>query len=309
MKKSIKVFAPATVANVACGFDILGFAVNEPGDEVIIRFKDTPGVTVSKITGDGGRLSKDPQKNTAGVPVLLFLEKIKSKQGVDIELHKKLPLGSGLGSSAASAVAAAFAINELFDRPLKTEELIPFTMEGERIACGAAHADNVAPAMLGGFVLVRSYDPLDIVSIPSPDNLYCSLVHPHIELRTEDSRKVLKKELLLKDAVVQWGNVAGLIAGLMKPDYALIGRSLTDVIVEPSRAMLIPGFEEIKQVALNAGALGCSISGSGPTIFALSDDKEKAKKICDAMANVFTSIKLDTDTYISKINKSGPKIM
>lgn len=309
MIKSIKVFAPATVANVACGFDILGFAVDEPGDEVIIRFKNSPGVTVSKITGDEGRLSLDPHKNTAGVPVLLFLEKIKSNQGIEIELHKKLPLGSGLGSSAASSVAAAFAINELFDRPFKPEELIPFTMEAERIACGAAHADNVAPAMMGGFVLVRSYDPLDIVNIPSPDNLYCALVHPHIELRTEDSRKVLKKELQLKDAVVQWGNIAGLIAGLMKPDFALIGRSLTDVIVEPSRAMLIPGFDAVKQAALDAGALGCSISGSGPTIFALSNNKEQAEKISEKMADIFKSLKLDTDIYISRINKAGPRII
>jgi homoserine kinase len=309
MEKSIHVFAPATVANVACGFDILGFAVDAPGDEVIIKLKRSPGVYIHRITGDNGKLSLDPSKNTAGVSVQAFLKHIDSRQGVEIELHKKISFGSGLGSSAASSVASAFAINTLLGNPLKTEELIPFTMEAERVACGSAHADNVAPGLLGGFVLVRSYDPLDIIRIKSPENLFCSLIHPHIEVRTEDARKILKKEIALKDAIVQWGNIAGLIAGLMKPDYDLIGRSLQDVIVEPVRSMLIPGFDAVKEAALKAGALGCSISGSGPTIFALSISREISEKVGDAMKEVFDSLKIGNDNYISKINIQGPKVL
>lgn len=305
----IKVFAPATVANVACGFDILGFAVDAPGDEVIVKFKKSPGVVISKITGDNGKLPRDPEKNTAGVAVLEFLKSIKSRQGVEIKLHKKMPLGSGLGSSAASAVAAVFAVNLLFGEPLKREQLLPFAMEGERIACGSAHADNVAPSLLGGFVLIRSYNPLDVVKIPTPKSLFCIIVHPQIEVRTEDARKILRREISLKDAISQWGNVAGLIAGLYKTDYSLIGRSLQDIIIEPVRAILIPNFEKVKNAALDAGALGCSISGSGPSIFALSNSLKTAKNIGQAMSGQFELLKIQSEIYISKINQDGPKIL
>mgnify|MGYP001598561680 CR=1 FL=1 len=307
--KSLKIFAPATVANVACGFDILGFAINEPGDEIILKLKDTPGVTITKIIGDNGRLPLDPKKNTAGVAVLAYLKHIRSDQGVEIEIHKKMPLGSGLGSSAASAVGGVFGINELLDRPLKKEELLPFAMEGERAACGFAHADNVAPSLLGGMILIRSYEPLEIIPIPTPPNLFCALVHPDFELRTADSRKVLKKEIELKDAVIQWGNVGGLIAGLMKSDYGLIGRSLQDVVAEPRRAPLIPGFFDVKNAALKAGALGCSISGSGPSIFALSQSLETAKTVGEKMQAAFSSQQINSEIYISPINRTGVKII
>ncbi len=307
--RSVKVFAPATVANVACGFDILGFAVDSPGDEVRVTLTDGEGVKITKIEGDNGKLSLDPSNNTAGVSVLEFLKKLNSKQGVEIELYKKLPFGSGLGSSAASAVASVFALNELMQRPFTVEQLVPFTMESERIACGTAHADNVAPGLLGGFVLIRSYEPLDIVRIPCPENLYCALVHPHVEVKTEDARKILRRDIQLKDAIVQWGNIAGLIAGLMQSNFPLIGRSLTDVIVEPVRSMLIPAFDQAKEAAMNAGALGFSISGSGPTVFALSDSKEKADQICIAIAKVFADLKLNSDQYVSAINKTGPRII
>jgi homoserine kinase len=307
--KSIKVFAPATVSNVACGFDILGFAIDNPGDEVIIRLKNKTGVVITKITGDGGRLPLDPECNTAGVSVLKFLENIKSKQGVEIELHKKMPLGSGLGSSAASSVGSVFALNELLDKPLKRTDLLPFAMEGERIACGSAHADNVAPSLLGGFVLVRSYEPIDVVKIATPKDLYCTIIHPQIEIRTEDARKILKKDISLKDAITQWGNIAGLIAGLMKSDYSLISRSLKDVIIEPVRSILIPGFDRIKSAVQQAGALGFSISGSGPSLFALSTSAKTAKLIGKAMQNEFQLMNIDSEIYISKINKSGPKII
>ena len=308
-KQSISVFAPATVANVACGFDVLGFAVEQPGDTVKLTLNNTQVVSITSIIGDGGRLPLAAERNTAGVAIVEYLRHIGKVQGVEISIEKKLPLGSGLGSSAASAAAAVVGINELMGKPLSRKELVPFAMEAERIACGAAHADNVAPAILGGFVLVRSYEPLDIIEIPSPDNLFCAVVNPHIELRTEDARKVLRREVQLHDAIAQWGNLAALIAGLMKPDFNLIGRSLHDVVAEPMRALLIPGFNDIKDAALNAGALGCSISGSGPSVFALCEHSTIAQNVVLAMQQAFAAIDLNSDAYISKVNKSGAAIV
>jgi len=309
LNKEIRVFASATVANVACGFDILGFAIDQPGDEVRMRLMSDPGVRIIGIKGDGGRLPLDPARNTVSVPVLALLKKLKSSQGFEIELHKNMPLGSGLGSSAASAVAGVFAANALLGNPLKRTELVEYALEGERIACGSAHADNVAPALLGGFALVRSYHPLDVVQIPTPDNLHCTILHPQIEIRTEDARKILRKQIPFKDAVTQWGNIAGLIAGLMNSDYELIRRSLQDVIIEPVRAILIPGFQEIKQAAIAAGALGCSISGSGPALFALSSSKETAEAVGRAMTSEMATLNIGSEVYISKINKVGPRIL
>jgi homoserine kinase len=307
--KSIKVFIPATVSNVACGFDIFGFALENPGDEVRIKLRNKPGVEISKITGDNGRLPLDPEKNTAGVSVLKYLNHLKSRQGVEIEVHKKMPLGSGLGSSAASAVGSVFGLNLLLNEPLTGTELIPFAMEGERIACGSAHADNVAPSMMGGFVLIRSYQPLDVIQIPTPNNLFCAVVHPQIEIRTEDARRILKKDISLKDAITQWGNTAALVAGLMKPDYDLISRSLKDVIIEPVRSMLIPGFDQAHDSAIKAGALGMSISGSGPSVFALAKSLKSAKAAAESILNEFKKFNMDGEIYISKINKNGPKII
>jgi homoserine kinase len=307
--KKIRAFAPATVANVSCGFDIFGFAVDQPGDEVVLTLTKDKDVTITTITGDEGKLSKDPQKNTAGVGVLTFLESLGLKQGVSIELHKKLPLGSGMGSSAASSVAALVGINKLMGEPLNRKELLPFAMEAERVACGAAHADNVAPSLIGGFVLVRGYSPLDVVSIPTPPNLFCVLVHPHVELKTSDSRQVLRSSISLKDAVTQWGNIAGLVAGLMKPDYGLISRSLKDVVAEPVRSVLIPGFDTIKELAVKEGALGCGISGSGPTIFSLCMEREQAARIGKVIQKQFSEYKLHSDVFVSKINQEGARII
>ncbi|HTF80718.1 MAG TPA: homoserine kinase [Cytophagales bacterium] len=306
---SIKVFAPATVANVVCGFDVLGFALHNPGDEVVMRKSNKPGVIIKSITGDNGRLPLDPEKNTVGVSVLNFLRHINSSEGVEIELTKNMPLGSGLGSSSASTVAGVFAVNELFGTPLKREELLPFAMEGERLACGSAHADNVAPSLLGGFVLVRSYAPLDVVKLPTPHDFYCSIVHPHIEVHTKDARQILPKQIFLKDAVTQWGNVAGLVAGLYQSDFELIGRSLKDVIVEPVRSILIPGFMQVKEAAMQAGAIGGGISGSGPSIFALSKGRDTAEKVTAAMKSVFDRINIGSDRYISEVNAEGPKVI
>lgn len=305
---SIKAFAPATVANVCCGFDILGFAVDHPGDEVRITLRKDELIQLVSITGDGGKLPREAMKNTASVAVASFLRSLGLNQGVDIELNKNLPLGSGMGSSAASGVAALVAINELMGNPLTREQLVPHAMEAERVACGSAHADNVAPSLLGGFVLVRDYSPLDVIRIDATEKIYCTLIHPHLELKTEDSRKVLRQLISLKDTITQSGNIAGLMIGLMKPDYALIGRSLKDVIAEPIRAAFIPGFDKMRTVALESGALGFGISGSGPTVFALSESLPIATRAGEAIQQEFERRELIADVYVSKINQRGAYI-
>jgi homoserine kinase len=309
MTDSVKVFAPATVANVTCGFDILGFAVDAPGDEIVLKMNNEGKVVIREILGDDGRLPLDPGKNTCGVVIQHFLRDLGSGQGIDIFLHKKMPLGSGLGSSAASAVAAIYAINELMGRPFTKKELLPYAMEGERVACGAAHADNVAPSLLGGFILVRSYDPLDTIALTVPDELYATLVHPQIEVRTKDAREILKREIRFSDAVRQSGNVGGLIAGLLMSDYELIGNSLVDHIVEPIRAILIPGYDEIKAAAKDQGALGAGISGSGPSLFSLSKGHDTAVNMGEAMREIFNTMDIENEVYISKINQIGPKVL
>lgn len=307
--KTIKAFAPATVANVCCGFDVLGFAVDFPGDEVVLKLNNSKEVTVSKIVGDGGRLPLEATKNTAGVAVQSFLQSLGVDQGVEIELYKNLPLGSGMGSSAASGVAALVAINELMGNVKSREELVPFAMEAERIACGSAHADNVAPSLMGGFVLIRDYNPLDVVKVKINLDLYCTLVHPHIEVKTSDSRRVLRSSISLRDAITQSGNIAGLMVGLAQADPLLISRSLKDVIAEPIRAAFIPGFEQVKLRAIEAGALGCGISGSGPTLFALSSTHEASLEVGEAMQLEFLKSHLKSDIYVSKINPEGAKIL
>ncbi|MBT1702403.1 homoserine kinase [Chryseosolibacter indicus] len=308
-KKIIRAFAPATVANVSCGFDVLGFAVDQPGDEVEIALNASAEVVIKSIVGDKGRLPLQADKNTAGVAVMSLLNALGLKQGVEITLYKNLPLGSGMGSSAASAVAALIGINYLLGEPFQKKDLLPFAMEAERVACGAAHADNVAPSLLGGVVLVRGYDPLDVVDIPLSGQLYCTLAHPNIELKTEDSRQVLRQNIPLKDAITQWGNIAGLVAGLMKPDYDLIGRSLKDVVAEPIRSLLIPGFNEIKDAAVKEGALGCGISGSGPTLFALSKNYSTADRVGRAMQLQFLKHKLNSEFYVSEVNRKGAYVI
>ena len=308
-KESIHVFAPATVANVSCGFDIFGFALEKPGDRIILRLKDKPGIVISKITGDNNKLPIDPTKNTVSVSIQGVLNHIGSNQGLDIEVHKEMPLGSGLGSSAASSVGGVFAINKLLNINLKPIEVLPFAMQGEAIACGSAHADNVAPSLMGGFVLVRSYFPLDVVKLPTPKTLSVTVIHPHIEIRTEDARSILRKEVTLEKAVKQWGNIAGLATGLVTENYGLISRSMQDVIIEPVRSILIPGYDEIKENVLEAGAIGCGISGSGPSIFAFSKGKEKAQEIANIMQSTFKNLNIESKCYVSEINQQGPIIL
>jgi homoserine kinase len=308
--ESIKVFAPATVANVVCGFDVLGFAINEPGDEVQMKLVNTPGIRITKITGDQGRLPMDPKKNTVSASVQHYLNHIDQPDlGVEIELHKKMPIGSGLGSSSASTVAGLFAINALMNQRLTNMDLVPFAMKGEELACGYGHADNVAPALLGGFVLIRSYEPLDIISLPFPEPLFAAVVYPEVDVPTKDAREMIRSKVSLKDAVTQLGNVAGLVSGLFLKDYNLIGRSLVDVLIEPTRSILIPDFYTMRAQALDLGAIGFGISGSGPSVFALCKDEETARRITNALQKQLNSSGIKSLGFVSAVNKQGPRIL
>ncbi len=310
MKNSIKVFAPATVANVVCGFDVLGFAVNAPGDEVIMRRVEKPGISIKKITGDDGRLPLDAAKNTVSASVKHYLDHIGQPDlGIEIELHKKMPIGSGLGSSSASTVAGLFAVNNLLDKPLTQQELVPFAMKGEELACGYGHADNVAPAILGGFVLIRSYEPLDIIRLPHPENLFCAIIFPEVDVPTRDARQMIRQKVFLKDAVTQWGNIAGLVSGLFLKDIDLIGRSMKDILVEPVRSILIPDFYKMREMAMESGAVSFGISGSGPSVFAFTKSEADAVFITQKIAKHLANLNISSKTYVSPINDNGPIIL
>jgi len=306
MHNDIHVFAPASVANVGCGFDTLGFAIHRPGDDVIVRLSDKPGLRIVKIEGDEGKLPRIPEENTAGVAACELMKHIGADRGVEMEIYKGIPIGSGLGSSACSAVAGALAINELFGNPLTKHDLLPFALAGEAIASGGAiHADNVGPCLLGGMVLVRSNEDLDTVNIPVPENLHVAVVLPELAILTAEARSILRTEIPMREAITQWGNVGGLVAGFMQQDYALIGRSLQDVIVEPYRAKLIPHFYEVKRIAQESGALGCSISGAGPAVFALCKGDQTAFSVAIAMQKTFMEAGIRSERYVSTINTLG----
>lgn len=303
----IKIFCPATIANLSCGFDVLGLCLETIGDEMIIRKSDQKGVRITKI--EGADLPFETHKNVAGVAALALLDKVETEFGFEIEICKNINPGSGIGSSSASAAGAVFGINELLGSPFSRKELVDFAMQGEALASGSAHADNVAPTLLGGFTLVRGYNPLDIIQIKSPDDLYVTVIHPQIELKTSEMRAVLQPMVSLKSAITQWGNLGGLIAGLYSCDYDLIGRSLHDDIVEPLRGKFIPQFDLVKKTAIKNGALGSGISGSGPSIFALCKGIEIAQNVAVAMSKVYDEIKIPYDIHISKINAEGVKII
>ena len=309
MKKEITVFAPATVANLGCGFDTMGLAIDKPGDELTLIKNDEKKITIKKITGDKKMLTYNPKRNTVSVAIQAMLDALEITQGFDIYLDKKMPLGSGLGSSAASSVAGVFAANELLGSPFRRIELVPFAMEGERIASGSAHADNVAPSLLGGITLVRSYDPLEIITLAVPKKLIVVVIHPHVVLLTKKSRSVLPKAFSLKDGIAQWSNTAALVSGLYTDNYSLIGRSVSDRIAEPFRASLIPAFKQVKASAIMNGALACSISGAGPSVFALAKKKSDAEKIAKAMRSEFSRNKIKSTSYISYVNRKGVSIV
>lgn len=302
----ITVLAPATIANIVCGFDILGLALNDPLDKFLIRKTATKGVTI--INKDNYNLPLDPVKNVSGAALLAMLDKVEEEIGFEIESTKSIMPGSGIGSSAASAAGVVVGANYLLNNRFTKEDLIRFAMCGELIASGAKHADNIAPCIYGGVTLIRSNDPLDIIPLNSPP-LFVTVIHPQIEVKTSDARQILKKQILLKDAITQWANVAGLVTGFMKGDYDLIGRSLQDVIIEPVRKILIPGFDELKKSSLAAGALGGGISGSGPSVFMLSKKEATALEVEKAMRSVYQKIGIDFHIHVTTVNHRGVEIL
>ena len=302
----VKVKIPATVANLVCGFDILGMAIHDPYDEMEMTLSNEPGVRIKHADNFG--LPEEPEKNVAGVSLIALLEEYNKDIGFDLVVNKHIKPGSGLGSSAAAAAGAVVAANHLLNDFFSKEDLVRFAMNGEKLASGVKHADNIAPCIYGSVTLIRSIFPLDIVPLSAPP-MFVTVVHPQIEVKTSDARQILRKEILLKDAIQQWGNIAGLVTGLLKGDYALIGRSLEDVLIEPVRSILIPGFDEIKKGSKDAGALGGGISGSGPSIFMLSEKEQTAKDVEKVMIEVYNKIGIDFKTYVTTLNSEGVKII
>ncbi|OAV43479.1 homoserine kinase [Lewinella sp. 4G2] len=308
----VRVFAPATVANVAVGFDILGFAIDRPGDEIVARLNpDTKGLRITEITGTGNKqLPYEVEQNTAGVAAQRLLEHLgRTEIGIDLEIHKRMPFGSGLGSSAASAAGAVVAVNELLGAPLSRESLLYFSVLGEQVADGSFHADNVAPSLVGGITLIRSNESLDIHKLPVPENLQVAVVHPDIEILTRDARAVLDDHVALPTAIRQMGSLASFITALYTDDLPLLGRSLHDYVIEPQRKQLIKGFDDVKAAALQRGALGCSISGAGPSVFALCDSGYLAQAAGQSMQEAFARYGVDSQLYVSPINQQGVTIL
>jgi homoserine kinase len=303
----LTVAAPATVANLVCGFDVLGMALNEPCDLMEIAFNDLGTLRISHT--DGYDLPTDPEKNVAGAALLaLMAEMGNDDRGFDIRITKNIKPGSGLGSSAASSAGAVAGANMLLGNRFSKYDLVRFAMNGEKVASGVKHADNITPCLLGGVTLIRAIHPLDIVELDAPP-LFVTVVHPQIEVRTSDARQILRKEVQLKSAIRQWGNIAGLVAGFLKHDYDLIGRSLEDVIIEPVRSILIPGFHTVKKRCLEAGALGGGISGSGPSIFMLNREEDTARSVEGIMKEVYTAMGIDFKTYVTTLNREGVQLI
>ncbi|SDS63064.1 homoserine kinase [Formosa sp. Hel1_31_208] len=303
----IRIFSPATVANVSCGFDVLGFCLDNIGDEMVIRKTSKKGIHITKI--EGYELPFEAEKNVAGVSALALIEDAQPDCGFEIEIYKHIKPGSGVGSSSASAVGSVFGINELLGKPYNKTELTNFAMKGEALASQSEHADNIAPAIFGGFTLVKTVSPLEIIQLPTPHNLVAVIIHPQIEIKTADARALLPKEIPLQDAITQWSNVGSLIHALHTSDYELLSKSLIDVVVEPYRSQLIPHFQSVRAAALNHGALGCGISGSGPSIFSLCHGEAVAQKVVEAITNIYAKTDIPFEIYKSEINTEGIKIL
>jgi len=306
----IAVYAPGSVSNVACGFDCMGFALDEPGDVVVATPQDEPGVAIAAIHGDGGRLTTEPRKNTASAAVLALMRRLKTTRGIALTIHKGLPLASGIGSSGASAVAAVVAANELLGRPAPMDVLLECAMAGEQAGCGAIHPDNVSPSLYGGFILARCAQPPDIVRLPVPNGLACAVLHPRMEVETGAARRLVGDRVGLQDATRQWANVGGLVAALYTSDLALLSRSLVDHIAEPKRAGLVPGLADVKAAAMAAGALGCSLSGSGPSIFALAPSLDIAQSAGEAMRRAFSAASpIESDLWVCPVGRQGARVV
>jgi homoserine kinase len=303
---SIRITAPATVANLVCGFDILGLALNDPYDLMELTLSPEPGLRITHEDYFG--LPTEPSANVAGASLLALMEETDADLGFDLRVTKMIMPGSGLGSSAASAAGAVFAANRLLGEPFGPMDLIRFAMNGEKLASGVKHADNITPCLMGGVTLIRSIHPLDVVPLDAPP-LHVAVAHPQIEVRTSDARQILREEVQLKKAIRQWGNIGGLVAGFLKGDYDLIARSLEDVIIEPVRSILIPGFDNVKRKCLEAGALGGGISGSGPSMFMLNRDQETARRVEHIMQETYSELGIECRTYVTTVNREGVKVL
>ena len=305
--KKVRVFAPASIANMGCGFDVMGLALDEVGDIIEITQSEGDGLVI--VNNSGVPLPEDPEKNVVTPVIRAFLEKIGKKAMIEVTICEKIYPGSGIGSSAASSAAAAYGMNELYGCPLSEEEVINCAMEGENLASGGYHADNIAPALMGGIVLIRGYEPLDIIQLPVPGNFYCAVVHPHLVVSTKAAREILPKAVPMHDAVRQWGNVGGLVAGLYSGNLGLVGRSMQDHVAEPYRKQFIPGFDALKAKVLEDGALAFNISGSGPSVFALCDSRSVAEAAGKSMKEHFTANKVGCEVYVVKVSNKGAKLM
>jgi len=306
--KKIKVFAPASIANLGCGFDIMGMALDEVGD-VLEMSLDESGEGISITNETDVPLPDDPELNVITPVIRKFFALTGHGGRVDVRVLKKIFPGSGIGSSAASSAAAAFGINELFGAPLSEEDVVVCAMEGENLASGGYHADNAAPAVMGGITLIRGYEPLDIIKLPVPGNLYCPVVHPHLMVSTKEARSILPKELPMHTAITQWGNVGGLVAGLCTGNIELVGRAMRDVVAEPYRKQFIPGFEVLRRQLTDAGALAMNISGSGPSVFALANRGDIAQRVGSLMEAHFSGQGIRSETYVVKVSNKGARLI
>ena len=303
----IKVFSPGSITNLSCGYDVLGVCLNNRGDEITVTKTSNKGIVIK--SNDEYDISKDINENVAGIAAQALLKNISTKFGFEIEIKKGIKPGSGIGSSAASSAGTVFAINQLLDSPFSQLDLIKFSMEGEKFVSGSYHADNVAPIILGGITLVRSIDEIDVIKLPSPKTLEVIIIRPNIEIKTSDSRKVVKKKIKIEKVVKQSANLASFVSSLYTEDFDLMSRSVVDIIAEPNRKILIPEFDIIKKKSKNSGAIAVGISGSGPSIFSLSNNTIISKKILETASNHYDKLGIDHDGFISKINPTGIKIL
>jgi homoserine kinase len=306
MNSGLKVISPASVSNLACGFDTLGVAIDVPADEIIGRWVDKPGIHIIEITGHKKDIPVDASQNIAGIAAGALLKHLsETGRGLELRIHKHIPGGSGLGSSASSATAAVVLVNELLNRPLEKRDLIPFALEGEMMASGSRHGDNVVPAMIGGLILIRDIDSYDYHRIYTPRGLFMAILLPDISISTKAARQILRPDVSLKSMVMQASNLGSFVIGMHNGDLDLIRRSMEDHVIEPQRKHLILHFDTIKETALTLGALGCSISGAGPALFALCQEKLQATDIAAAMLSVYNNHNLEARSFVGGINQEG----
>lgn len=305
--KRIRVFAPASIANLGCGFDVMGLALDEVGDILEMTLDEGEGISI--VNDTEVPLPEDPEQNVITPVIRKFMAVTGSRGKIDVRICQKIFPGSGIGSSAASSAAAAYGVNELFGCPLTEEELVVCTMEGENLASGGYHADNAAPALMGGIVLIRGYEPLDLIKLPVPGNFYCAVIHPQLVVNTKEARGILPKVVPMHNAVKQWGNVGGLIAGLYSGNIGLIGRSMQDAVAEPYRKQFIPDFDALRYKVLQTGALAMNIAGSGPSVFTLADCREVAQKSANIMKTHFDGLDIKSEAYVVKVTNKGAKLI